>query len=149
MGDYRDRFEAALKDDFNSAVVLAIFNEKASHINAICDKLANQDLPPMHPKEGLASSYNLFREIASVLGLLNRKPAKYLEEKKAKRIDVAGITAAEVEELIVNRKTARDNKDFQEADRIRDELAAKGVELKDSAAGTTWSVRAGQARGAG
>ena len=94
------------------------------------------------PKEGLASIYNLFKEMASVLGLINRKPARYLEDKKAKRIESAGITAAEIEELIVKRKTARDNKDFQEADRIREELAEKGVELKDAASGTTWSVKA-------
>jgi cysteinyl-tRNA synthetase len=68
---------------------------------------------------------------------------EYLEEKKAKRLAGIGVTAAEVEKLIAKRKDAREKKDFKEADRIRAELAAKGVELKDSASGTGWSVRLG------
>ena len=45
------------------------------------------------------------------------------------------------QELIEKRAEARKAKNFAEADRIRDELAARGVELKDSAGGTAWSVK--------
>ena len=133
----REPFVSALKDDFNSAAALAEFNAIANHINSACDKFGENG-----QRENLENYYSYFREMASVLGLINRKPAEYLEDKKAKRIESAGITAEEIEQLIVKRKTARDNKDFQEADRIRAELTDKGVELKDSASGTTWTAKA-------
>ena len=48
--------------------------------------------------------------------------------------------AAEVEKLLADRTAARARKDFKESDRIRDELAAMGVVIKDSKEGTTWEV---------
>ena len=51
------------------------------------------------------------------------------------------VDAAEIDQAIANRLAARKNKDFKEADRIRDELVAKGIILKDGPAGTTWEVK--------
>jgi cysteinyl-tRNA synthetase len=51
-----------------------------------------------------------------------------------------GPAAADVEALIAQRNVARKEKKFHEADRIRDELAAMGVTLKDSKDGTTWEI---------
>jgi cysteinyl-tRNA synthetase len=50
------------------------------------------------------------------------------------------VDAEVVETLIAGRLAARREKNFKEADRIRDELAAMGVVLKDSKDGTTWEV---------
>jgi cysteinyl-tRNA synthetase len=50
------------------------------------------------------------------------------------------IDAASVEKMISARTAARKAKDFKESDRIRDELAAMGVVLKDSRDGTTWEI---------
>ena len=133
-----ESFKSALKDDFNSAAALAEFNAIENQINVCCDRVGEEG-----QRENLKNYYSCFMEMASVLGLLNRKPADYLDDKKAKRIESAGISAEEIEELIVKRKTARDNKDFQEGDRIRAELLEKGIELKDSPSGTTWSAKAG------
>jgi len=47
---------------------------------------------------------------------------------------------SKVEELLKIRTAARARKDFKESDRIRDELAAMGVTIKDSKEGTTWEV---------
>jgi cysteinyl-tRNA synthetase len=52
----------------------------------------------------------------------------------------AAIAAADIEKLIADRKEARARKDFKESDRIRDELAAMGVVIKDSKEGTTWEI---------
>ncbi len=50
------------------------------------------------------------------------------------------VDPAKIEELIANRNSARKAKNFKESDRIRDELAAMGVVLKDSKDGTTWEI---------
>ena len=50
------------------------------------------------------------------------------------------IVAEEVDKLIAQRATARLRKDFKESDRIRDQLAAMGVIIKDSKDGTTWEI---------
>ena len=75
---------------------------------------------------------------AGLLGLLQREPADWFEAKQA----ASGIDPAEVEALIAERQAARKGRDFARADAIRDELAARGVVLEDSAAGTTWRIDA-------
>jgi cysteinyl-tRNA synthetase len=62
------------------------------------------------------------------------------QEWRSRKQTAKGIDPAEVESLISARARARKAKNFAEADRIRDELASRGVALKDSKAGTTWEV---------
>ena len=73
-----EQFKAALNDDFNSAAALAEFNAIAGKVNSACDK-AGED----GQLEKLKNYYSYFLEMASILGLLNRKPVEYLEDKKA------------------------------------------------------------------
>jgi cysteinyl-tRNA synthetase len=70
------------------------------------------------------------------LGLLNDTAGQWMERKhKAQGIDASGV-----ETLIAARTAARKSKNFAESDRIRDELLAMGVVLKDSMDGTTWEL---------
>ena len=84
-------------------------------------------------KEGFAA---LDRE----LGIGGDDAAALLTRIRDRRAAAAGIEAEWVEAQIQARTDARAGKDFAEADRIRDELAAKGVELHDAPEGTTWTV---------
>jgi cysteinyl-tRNA synthetase len=70
------------------------------------------------------------------LGFLQETKAQWAARKQS----IARIDASKVETLIAARTAARKAKDFKESDRIRDELAAMGVVLKDSKDGTTWEV---------
>jgi cysteinyl-tRNA synthetase len=70
------------------------------------------------------------------LGFLQDRAADWQARKRA----VGDVDAARVEALIAARASARQARNFAEADRIRDEIAAMGVVLKDSKAGTTWEV---------
>jgi cysteinyl-tRNA synthetase len=61
-------------------------------------------------------------------------------EWKERKQQASGIDAARIDRLISDRTAARARKDFKESDRIRDELAAMGVAIKDSKDGTTWEI---------
>jgi len=69
--------------------------------------------------------------------VLQQTPRAFLQAPQA----AGGLDEASIERLIADRAAAKAAKNFAEADRIRKDLAAQGIELKDSAAGTTW-VRA-------
>ncbi len=71
-----------------------------------------------------------------LLGLLGHKRRDYLSsDPRAVVVDEAAV-----KNLIEQRTAARARKDFKESDRIRDQLAAMGVAIKDSKEGTTWEV---------
>jgi len=106
-----DKFEAALADDLNTSVALT----------ALEDVLAIKKVDP-GKKLALAAAMD------AVLGLnlfaLNRADLR-IQPKAAE------ITEAEIEDALARRKAARAEKDFATSDALRDELAAKGVEVMD------------------
>jgi len=71
-----------------------------------------------------------------LLGFLSESAAIWKGRKQQAR----GIDAKKIDGLISARTAARARKDFKESDRIRDELAAMGVVIKDSKEGTTWEI---------
>jgi cysteinyl-tRNA synthetase len=71
-----------------------------------------------------------------VLGFLSESAAEW----KGRKQQASGVDANQVDNLISARAAARARKDFKESDRIRDELAAMGVVIKDSKEGTTWEI---------
>jgi cysteinyl-tRNA synthetase len=70
------------------------------------------------------------------LGFLSETAAQW----KGRKQHASGVNASLVDSLIAARAAARARKDFGESDRIRDELAAMGVVIKDSKDGTTWEI---------
>jgi cysteinyl-tRNA synthetase len=79
-----------------------------------------------------------FAATLRMLGFLSQNAAEW----KARKEQASGIDPARVESLIADRAAARARKDFRESDRIRDELAAMGIALKDNKDGTTtWEVK--------
>jgi cysteinyl-tRNA synthetase len=71
-----------------------------------------------------------------LLGFLSESAAEWRNRKQ----QASGIDARQIDGLISDRTAARARKDFRESDRIRDELAAMGVVIKDSKEGTTWEI---------
>jgi cysteinyl-tRNA synthetase len=70
------------------------------------------------------------------LGFLSESVAEWKDRKQ----QASGLDAKQIDGLIADRTAARARKDFRESDRIRDELAAMGVVIKDSKEGTTWEI---------
>ncbi|HEB77071.1 MAG TPA: cysteine--tRNA ligase, partial [Methylothermaceae bacterium] len=120
---WRERFEAAMDDDLNTPEALAVLFELAKEINRLRDR---------DPARAARLAATL-KELGNVLGLLNQDPESFLKSGKA-----AGLSDEEIERLIEARNQARKRRDWAEADRIRDELKARGIVLEDTPQGTLW-----------
>ena len=112
-------FIHSMNDDLNTPEALSTLFGLAKLINSSQDA---QD----------QSMYaSTMRELGKVLGLLNDSSEAFLQYG-------AKLTDEEISKKIDERNQARDNKDFQKAEQIRDELAAQGILLDDSSDGTSW-----------
>ena len=109
----------ALCDDLNFHQVITALHSLRNRIQGGEDRLRGE-----------------FAGTLRALGFLRESAATWA----ARRQSGSGVDAAKIEGLIAARKAARQAKDFAESDRIRDELAAMGVVLKDSKEGTTWEI---------
>lgn len=121
--DWDGRFDGAMSDDFNTPGALAVLFEVAKEINRAKEQ---GDMDTANELAGV------LRRFGGVLGLLQGSPDAFL--KAGDR----GGESSEIDALVAARNAARANKDFKEADRVRDELSARGIVLEDSAAGTRW-----------
>jgi cysteinyl-tRNA synthetase len=109
------KFQQAMDDDFNTPVAVAVLFELAGEVNRTRD----------------IASACLLRALGGTLGLLQNSPRVFLQLGNV-------LDAATIDSQIAARAAAKAARNFAEADRIRQELAVAGIELKDSASGTTW-----------
>ncbi len=114
---YEMKFAEALANDINISSAITVLYDMLK--DAISD----------------ASKRRLVERFDEVLSL---GLTKAFEKREEKEVDAA--LAAYVEKMISERKAAKKEKNFARADEIRDELAAKGIELKDTREGTIWNI---------
>ena len=115
----------AMNDNFNTPILIAKLFDAVKHINLAKEGKATIT---QEDKEAIQSTLHSF--IFDVLGLKNKNDSAGDSDKLS---DVVGL-------LIELRREARDNKDFTTSDKIRDQLANMGIQLKDGKNGTTFSV---------
>lgn len=118
LNSHREQFITAMDDDLNTADGVAAVFELVKDINtSILDKEVSKNV--------CQTAATVFDELCDVLGILYNR----------KNNDVD----SDIEALIEERQQARANKDWATADRIRDELKAQGIILKDTPQGVTWT----------
>ena len=114
---YAARFKTAMDEDFGTPEAVAVLFDLAGEVN----------------RTKSAELAGLLRSLGAVLGLLQQAPQAFLQKG-------SGGDAAEILIQIGLRADAKAQKNFAEADRIRQALLAKGIVLKDSPTGTTWEA---------
>lgn len=135
----RRGFEFAMDEDFNTARALGAIFKLAGEVNQFL--AATEDLSRLHRdskqsaderRNALSQAYKSLVEVCRVLGICAEK-------------EVASDAHAALTEQLMNlilevRQDARQRKDWETADKIRDQLEQLNVELQDSRAGTTWKI---------
>ena len=112
-------FKAAMDEDFGTPEAVAVLFELATEVN----------------KTRSAALAGLLRALGACLGLLQAEPEAFLQAG-------ARLDALAIEALIAQRTLAKSQRDYAQADLIRQQLLALGITLKDGAAGTTWQAAA-------
>jgi len=110
-------FKAAMDEDFGTPEAVAVLFELATEVN----------------KTRSAALAGLLRALGACLGLLQAEPEAFLQAG-------ASLDALAIEALIAQRTLAKSQRDYAQADLIRQQLLAQGITLKDGAAGTTWQA---------
>lgn len=126
---FREAFEAAMEDDFNTARAIGVLQEFRTEINA---QMGKDDRP------SLKVARDLLKELGGVLGLFRIPPAQWSHQPWEKGFSAeAFFDDAVLQAFIREREEARRKKDWKKSDEIRDRLARAGIVLEDRPDGTT------------
>ncbi len=123
LQEFKDRFIECMEDDLNTADAISVLFDMVKKYNIILNCQGDICLN----KGDLLSILNLFDELCKVLGILYVKNLK--------------VDSEEIISLINKREEARKNKDWDVADKIRDELKNKNIVLEDTPNGVKWYVK--------
>ena len=123
------KFIEAMNDDLNMPSALAVLHETVRAGNTALDA------------ENMNEAAEAYFAVLGILNVLNINPLDAIWQTKGSAEAHSALDKL-VQTMIEQRKTARDNKDFETSDRIRDQLKIAGITLEDEAGSTNWSLGA-------
>ena len=128
----------AMDDDLNTAAAVGHMNSLLRLINRLAeDKNARKT-------EGAKALYSRFLEAmvgwGDILGLFRRNSVEFLDELKTCRARRISLDIDKVENLMQQRLRARQNKNYEQSDALREELSRLGVSVRDTPQGATWDI---------
>ena len=127
------KFEAAMNDDLNTAIAIAHMNEELRKLNS--------SVPEKNKTEDFAIATIAWEQAGQILGLFSVTPEEFEKQLfKIKNSDL-DLDTRKIEQLIADRNSARQSKNWEEADRCRDDLTQMGVLIEDTPKGTEWKLK--------
>ena len=122
LSEFRARYVEAMDDDLNTVAAIGVIQELVSATNRFRAEATGND------RLALLDAVGLVKELGEPLGLFSTA-----------NISKSGLEDGLMTLLIELRKQLREKREFELADRIRDQLAELGITLKDTAQGTIWT----------
>jgi cysteinyl-tRNA synthetase len=125
----RSEYEAAMADDFNTALAISTQFALTKVLNAICQRVSQGEVAP--DREGITAAVSALVDMMEALGLV-------LEEKPVSEGQDEALVGALMEILLEVRRSARERKDWATADALRKSLQEAGIVVEDSPQGARW-----------
>jgi cysteinyl-tRNA synthetase len=125
-------FRKEMDDDFNTPRALALIFDEVRSINRLLDE---------NRIDTVQARAAALKVMCEVLGLLQDSPEVFFSRKKTRWLQQHALTHQDIEKWIAERNQARKEKNWPEADRIRQQLQQKGILLEDTPGGTVWKVK--------
>jgi cysteinyl-tRNA synthetase len=133
----RQKLEEAMDDDFNTALAMGYIFEFVREVNRFLDS----GLSGQKARELTLRAKAALIELGGVLNIFQRTPENWY--KALMNVKNIGLTGEDIQNKITERQHARQEKDYNTADRIRKELEDKGIILEDKKDGTSWKIKVG------
>ncbi len=132
--EHRHRFLEAMDDDFNTGGAIGVLFDLLRTLNRYADdqKLEEPQARNADKIQSFRQATVVLKELAAILGIFRQPPPE-------KTAHDDGLVASLMQLLLEVRSEARQKKDFQTADKIRNRLAQLGIKLEDRPSGTEWS----------
>jgi cysteinyl-tRNA synthetase len=124
------KFIEAMNDDLNMPTALAVLHESVRSGNTALDS------------ESFEEAAEAYFAVLGIVNVLNINPLDAIWQTQGSANEALSALDVLVRSMIEQRKTARENKDFETSDRIRDQLKTAGILLEDEAGSTNWSLGA-------
>ena len=135
----KEKFISAMDDDFNTTIALSeLFNIfKYINLKIKNSNKSNRGIVAKTLKNIVSNTIELY----NIVGLFTQEPIEFINMLKNKYINALDISGDEINKLIKKRIEAKNNKDYEKADKIRNELLEKGIILNDTREGTIWDIK--------
>ena len=136
----KEKFIESMDDDFNTPAAIANLHTVFKYINNLI-KTAKKDRKEIIANT-LVKMLKDIKEVYGILGFFEQEPTDFIRNLRKKYLNKINIEEIYITEKIAERKEAKQNKNYELADKIRAELDEKGIILNDTVNGTSWDIKA-------